>query len=142
VSPTIVVDASIALKWVLTEPKSDAADRLIERFDLVAPELLTLECCNALWTRVRRREMNAAEVRASLAKLLAVPVALTPDRVLAPAAMSLAIDLDHPAYDCAYLALAIDRAAFVVTADRRFAASVRQHPFLADRVRLLEELAA
>jgi predicted nucleic acid-binding protein len=59
-----------------------------------------------------------------------------------PAALTLAVDLDHPAYDCTYLALALDRAAFVVTADRRFAASVRKHPFLADRIRLLEEVVA
>jgi predicted nucleic acid-binding protein len=142
VSPAIVVDASVALKWVVTEPQSDLADGLVERFDLLAPELLTLECCNALWARVRRREMTGMEARVSLEKLSAVPLALTADHMLAPAAMSLAIDLDHPAYDCAYLALAIDRAALVVTADRRFALSVRRHPFLADRIRLLEELAA
>ena len=70
-----------------------------------------------------------------------VPMDYVPDRALAPAALSLACDLGHPAYDCMYLALALDRAGVAVTADRRFAAAVASHPYLAGRVRLLSEFA-
>lgn len=141
-SSLVVVDASVAVKWVIREPDSYAALELVARHRLAAPELLAIECTNAIWLQARKRRLTPVEARGALVDLLAVAIDFTPDHLLAPAAMSLAVDLDHPAYDCAYLALAIDRAAPVVTADRRFAASVRRHPFLADRIRLLEEVAA
>ena len=54
---------------------------------------------------------------------------------LAAAAARLAIDLDHPAYDCFYLALAIQTQYPLVTADTRFHDKVRGHPYLAESVR-------
>jgi predicted nucleic acid-binding protein len=63
-----------------------------------------------------------------------------PMRDLAASAARLAIDLGHPAYDCFYLALAIQEQYPVVTADRRFHDAVRRHPYLADRVVHVETL--
>ena len=37
-------------------------------------------------------------------------IELVPTRALASAAMALSLELDHPAYDCMYFALAVDRA--------------------------------
>ncbi len=56
-------------------------------------------------------------------------------RQLAAAAGRLAMDLDHPVYDCFYLALAIQEQYPVITADTRFHDKVRVHPYLSDRVR-------
>ncbi len=55
-------------------------------------------------------------------------------RQLAASAVRLAVDLDHPVYDCFYLALAIQEQYPVVTADARFHGKVSRHPYLADRV--------
>ena len=137
----IVVDASVALKWIAPEDDSEIALRLIGRGHLLAPDLLTVEAANALWVRVRRRDLTAVEARTALVDLLTVPVEYVADRALAPAALSLAADLGHPAYDCIYLALALSRAGVVVTADRRFAVVVQQHPYLAGRVRTLDQIA-
>ena len=52
-------------------------------------------------------------------------VELYPMRALLQPATKLAIDLDHPAYDCIYLALAIARDAKFVTADARLISKVR-----------------
>jgi predicted nucleic acid-binding protein len=139
VSELLVVDASVALKWVLPEADSDVALGLIGRHRLTAPDLLAVEAGNALWLRVRRRELTSVEARTALVDLLGAPVDYVADRPLARAALSLAADLGHPAYDCVYLALAMDRAGIVVTADRRFAAAVAAHPYLVGRVRLLGE---
>ena len=49
---TIVVDASIALKWVLEETGSDAAEELLEK-DFAAPSLWLLDAGNALWRGLR-----------------------------------------------------------------------------------------
>ena len=136
-TPGLVIDASIALKWLVAEADSESAIVLVERHNLYAPELLLVECANALWSRVRRGELVPGDAKAALADLEAVPIRFTPDRTLVSAAQSLAVDLDHPVYDCLYLALGLRLAAPLITADRRFAAAVQRHPFLADRVRLL-----
>lgn len=141
-SPTFVVDASVALKWVLPEVDSERAMGLVGRASLKAPELLAVECANALWLRARRQEITPVEARTAYADLLTVPIAWVSDRSLALGALTLAADLDHPAYDCTYLALAIEAAAVVVTADRRFAAAARRQASLAERVVLLAEIAA
>jgi predicted nucleic acid-binding protein len=140
VSELVVVDASIALKWVLNEPDSTAAEMVLERYRLAAPDLLVIECANAFWARIRRRTMSPAEARAALSDLLAVDIDYEADHGLAAAALSLAADLDDPVYDCTYLALALERGSQVMTADRRFAAAVGAHPFHAGRVRLLADL--
>ena len=137
-----VVDASVALKWVVAEPDSSAADALLERYALAAPELLLVECVNALWLRLRRGELALGDAVAAMRRLQAVPLDLASDAGLAPQALSLSAELDHPAYDCMYLALALEHAAVVVTADRRFAGVAAGHPGHAGRVRLLAEVLA
>lgn len=61
-------------------------------------------------------------------------------QLMAPAAR-LAHDLDHPVYDCLYLALALQEQRPVITADRRFHGAVQPHPYLAGHVVALESLA-
>jgi predicted nucleic acid-binding protein len=46
--------------------------------------------------------------------------ALTPNRSLLGTATRITIELDHPAYDCLYLALAIENDCRFVTADQHF----------------------
>jgi len=55
-------------------------------------------------------------------------------RELAASAARLATDLDHPAYDCFYLALAVQQQYPLVTADKRFYDIVHKHPYFSDRV--------
>ena len=61
-------------------------------------------------------------------------------RELAASAARLAIDLEHPVYDCFYLALAVREQYPVVTADRRFYEFVRKHPYLSGRMVYIESL--
>ena len=136
---TLVVDASVALKWLLPEEDSEEALGMIGRAILAAPDLMRVEAANALWHRVKRLQLTAGEARACLADLAAVPMDYVADRALTAAALSLACDLGHPVCDCLYLALALERAGVAVTADRRFAASVASHPYLAGRVMLLSD---
>ena len=44
----LVIDASVAIKWVVAEPDSQTALALF-RHRLFAPDLLVAECANALW---------------------------------------------------------------------------------------------
>ena len=49
-SSAFIVDASVAVKWVVDEQFSDAA-RLLAGARLYAPDLLYIECANILWKK-------------------------------------------------------------------------------------------
>ena len=51
---TVIVDASVALKWVIEEDGSEAAGALLLEEPLAAPDLLIVECANVLWAKARR----------------------------------------------------------------------------------------
>jgi predicted nucleic acid-binding protein len=133
---TLVIDASVALKWVLDEPGSDAADALLDE-TLIAPGLWLVEVANALWRRRRQGELTQDEARRRLSALMDAPVSTTPIEDDLLAAAELAASLDHPVYDCLYLALAIREDAVMVTADPRFATAAGRRPEFARRVRVL-----
>lgn len=120
----MIIDASVAFKLIVEEPGSEDAIGWIGRADLVAPTLVHAEVGNALWKRVRRREIaddgEMDERVADLARYLRT-IDETP---LVARALRLAVDLDHPIYDCIYLALAEHMGEELLTADHRFLAAV------------------
>ena len=133
-----VVDASVAGKWVVEESGSGQA-RMLAGARLEAPDLLAVECANILWKKARIGDLDARQARERLDALLEAPVALTPSRDLLGPALGLALELEHPVYDCLYLALALARGVPLVTADERLAKAVRKRK-RAVRVTLLSEL--
>lgn len=132
---SIVVDASVAVKWVLSETGSEAADALLDQ-DLMAPVLWLAETANVLWRKARIGEITAEQASARLSELLTAPVASLPIEPHLEPALKLALEIGHPVYDCIYLALALHHRTHVVTADRRFA-SAASTPARAGSVRLL-----
>ena len=131
-----IVDASVVVKWLVTEKWSDESSRLLEAgLTLVAPELLFAEAANVLWAMHRRGDVTRRDLADAIDTLKSAPVGTpVPMRSLAPAASRLGMDLGHPVYDCFYLALAIQEQYPVVTADTRFHDKVREHPYLSDRI--------
>ena len=125
---TLVIDASIAIKWVVEEDGTAEALTLRRHVKLIAPELLTAECANILWKKVRRDELSTDEAVLAALLLQAADVELSPTRFLLEPATRNAIELDHPAYDCLYLALAAERDCRFVTADERFLHKLKQLP--------------
>jgi predicted nucleic acid-binding protein len=103
---TLVIDASIAVKWVVAEEGTPQAVALRRGTKLIAPELLVAECANILWKKVQRDELSKEEALLAARLLQAAEIELLPTRSLLEAATRIAIELDHPAYDCLYLALA------------------------------------
>src|ERR1700757_970532 len=95
----IVVDASVALKWVLDEPGSEAAVALRDH-ELVAPTLWLAEAANALWRHARIGEISNDEAIAYFAELLKAPVASLPIEPQLEPALKLAMEIGHPIYDC------------------------------------------
>jgi predicted nucleic acid-binding protein len=133
----IVVDASVAIKWVFDEEYGDQARRILDEPDVpVAPNLLLIEAGNALWKRVRRGELASAEAIEMLTVLKNLPVGWIEESGLVEPALDLAARLQHPIYDCVYLALALREDIRIATADARFAAVMMRHGF-GDRLRLI-----
>jgi predicted nucleic acid-binding protein len=117
---TLVIDASIAVKWVVEEEGTEEALILRRRAKLVAPELLTAECANILWKKCQRDKLSKEEAFVAAQFLQAADIEFLPTRLLLESAARIAVEIDHPAYDCLYLALASERDCRFVTADERF----------------------
>ena len=83
---------------------------------------MVAEVANALWRKARQGQIKRADAGAAMAALSDIPVRWNDDETVGADAARLA--LDHPVYDCVYLALAHRIGATVVTADRRFANGV------------------
>ena len=120
-----VVDASVAVKLLVDEPDSDAARELAASGqELHAPRLMASEVANTLWRKARVGEIERADAGTAMALLRDMPLRWNDDETVTADAVRLALALDHPVYDCVYLALAHRIGATVVTADRRFVTAV------------------
>ena len=118
----LTVDASIVAKWFLTEPQSEEARRLLApRIRLHAPDVLPVEYANTIWKKVHRREIPDAQPY--LEGLASLPEAVTLHHSgdLLDQALRIAVEMDHPVYDCLYLACADATTSVLITADQRFA---------------------
>lgn len=139
-----VVDASVAVKWLVSEPLSAESAALLDSgTTLLAPGLLFADAASALAAKHRHGEMSSEELAEAVDLLRVAPVA-TPlsMRQLAASSARLSVDLQHPVYDCFYLALAIHEDYPVVTADTRFFEKVGRHPYLGDRIVHVRDLNA
>jgi predicted nucleic acid-binding protein len=123
--PTIVVDASVAIKWVVPEPDSSDAELLLDTHRLIAPQLIYAECGNILWKLVRRGQLSFEQALLATTLVDDFAVQTVSMRELVPSAVDLSVRLDHPAYDCFYAALAILQECAFVTADSKLCIKAR-----------------
>jgi predicted nucleic acid-binding protein len=128
---SLVVDASVGLKWVLPEADSHLAEALaLHEPDLLVPDFWLHEATNILWLQVRKTRFTPDEAREALA-LLRAQLAPTPttDMALHEVALEIGIEVNHSTYDTLYLAFAVAMgASAVVLADGPFVRAMRSHP--------------
>jgi predicted nucleic acid-binding protein len=123
---TLVVDASVAARWVLTLEKSDAAAALLRSGErLIAPDLVVVEATNTAWKARTFGDTPIETVTDFVEKCARLFHELVPAADLKDRALEIALALKHPAYDCFYLALAEQRECKLVTADERLQARCR-----------------
>ena len=121
----VVVDASLAMKWVVRGEGSAEAMALLHTWDredrgLAAPYLLPLEVTNALHRRVVQGELTVPGA-AGLIERLSSRIELHEPARVHRRALELASELGQGAvYDSHYLALAESLGCELWTADERF----------------------
>ena len=123
---SVVVDASLAVKWLVEEDGSDKAHAALQAWTAqgitrIAPYLMPLEVANALHRRVLRGELNVGDSTRMIARLLESSLELHQPPGLHVRALQLASQLNqNAAYDAHYLALAESVGCELWTADERF----------------------
>ena len=127
---SLIVDASVAIKWFVKENLHDEALVLLQHSDrLQAPEFIVLELTNVVWKKRLRREITKGQAQTIVSAIpnyvsILYPIVLDHER-----ALELAVFLEHPAYDCLYLACAERVGGTVVTADRTLFSKVKESSF-------------
>ena len=117
----LVSDASVAVKWAVEEEDYEKAAQLLSgEHQLHVPRVLAAELANALWSKVQSGSLTSSEAPGLLGRVLALHLEWANDQNLADDALRIAIALNHPVYDCMYLALAYQVDGTLVTADARF----------------------
>lgn len=143
----LVVDASVIIKWFVVEELIDEADRLRPLLDrLVAPDFCLIELTNIIWKKVRRGTFLPDEAARITSHLRRSGLQFLPSEPLLDAALNIAHELDHPVYDCLYVAAMDLLGAAFVTCDKPLHAKLARSRFavsaylLADVDRLLVDL--
>lgn len=123
---TFVVDASIAAKWFFPEEDSHLAEQLLVLDQpLYAPDLIIAEVTNVLWKHWRREGVDNDNALQIILNLPAAFQRLVTGTELTETAWHWSHTLDHPAYDCFYIACAEHVAGRMVTVDARLLAAVK-----------------
>ncbi|MGH7242368.1 MAG: type II toxin-antitoxin system VapC family toxin [Phycisphaerales bacterium] len=119
----IVVDASVAVKWLFDETNSESALSLLDQSSrLIAPSIIRLEVAGAVLWRFRDGRISYDAARAACDTwddmLKRGILDLVPIEDVYPRAVDLALRVKHTIPDCLYVIAAQDHEATVITADQ------------------------
>ena len=123
---TLIVDASVALKWLFEEEGTAAALKLLGAEPLTAPDFLLLEAHHVMWKRVRRGDSPEAALHGLESVLTSAFDSFAASGQLIADAARKSQKLAHPIYDCLYISLAEREDAALVTADAKQFAAARK----------------
>lgn len=130
--PFIVVDASVAIKWLFPEEGFEQAKALRHSYRCIAPQIVYAECSTVIWKKARRSELTKNEALRATAFVETFSIEVISLKELVPLAVDLSLALDHAVYDCFYLALAAIQDCQLVTADTKLHRKV--HDLLPPRI--------
>ena len=131
-----VLDASVALKWVLAEEDSDKALRLRDDLRQRIHEPLTVdfypvEVAHALTRAERRKVIQTGQAVMLLGEVLSTAIPMHLHGSLLFRAVSLSSSFQSGVYDCVYVALAERENCELVTADDKLVAKLQSaFPFV------------
>lgn len=137
---SLIVDASVAIKWYVHEELHEEALSVLAQGRLIfAPDLIVAEVTNAAWKKVLRGQIKRTVAEQIGIRICSGVPMLYSCRTLNARALEIALLLEHPIYDCYYLACTELIGGQLITNDRRFYAAVAGSD-LAGRVTLLGTL--
>src|SRR2546426_9522564 len=119
-----VLDASVALKWVLPEPDAPKALKLRANFqiavhELLAPDVFPIEIGHALTRAERQKRISPPAGWGIWLGIMAEAPALHASIPLMPRAYAISSAVRVGIYDCLYVALSERESCQLVTADDR-----------------------
>jgi predicted nucleic acid-binding protein len=127
---TYVVDASVAIKWFVRENLHAEATRVLDHAaHLEAPDLIVPEVVNIAWKKAIRGEIEQPQAQVIATAIRQYVPTLHPSAGLIERALDIALALNHPVYDCLYLACAEAVDGILITADRRFQKAAGNTPY-------------
>jgi predicted nucleic acid-binding protein len=129
---TLVVDASVAAKWVLPPANEALVPEALRLLDLYAkgqvrflvPDLFWAEFGNVLWKAVRQQRLTSAIAMQAVNTMRSRGLPTVASECLLADALPVAISTGRTLYDCLYVALAMASHAQLVTADEHLANAV------------------
>ncbi|MAO65259.1 MAG: hypothetical protein CL666_09695 [Balneola sp.] len=117
---SIVLDASIAAKWIFLEEDSDKAEQLLkDHSGFLVPDLFYVEMDSIIGKKVRRRELEASDAHRKRDQVQRIAADVVYHQTLAKLAFDISVSLPVTMYDALYLALAMDNQTIMWTADNR-----------------------
>lgn len=131
-----VLDASVALNWVLPRPNSGKALQLRADFqnaihELLAPSVFPGEIASALTKAERQKLIPIGDARPLLGRVMRTPPAMPPYEPLLARAVDISSQTRGGLYDCLYVALAEREGCERVTDDQKLVANLTPHfPFV------------
>jgi len=125
-----IIDSSVFIKWFVHETgHEEALEWIDDETTFMAPNLLICEVANIAWKKIRRGAIDPQDGYDIVFRCAGGPIEFIPDKMLALAAWRISRALDHPAYDCVFLAAAESVNARLLTADTRLAATLARTPY-------------
>jgi len=125
----VVIDASVIAAAFFPEPHSVAAKALLASGDgLYAPDLIYAEVANVIWKRHGRGDIDDQDAADLLSDVMRLPLKITPSEQLVGPALELAMRTGRTAYDCLYVALAVQIKTTMVSNDRRLVNALARGP--------------
>ena len=117
---TLVVDASVAVKWLFPEIYTEAAKRVLKKTrEIIAPDLIWAEVASTACKKIRQGQVAPEEALVLLREFQNYPIQTTESKALMETALLVAHEAGLSIYDALYLALSYDQDCSLVTADRR-----------------------
>lgn len=118
----IIVDASVAVAWIVASQRSQASDELLKRAkteQFVAPGLFAHEARNAVLMLERRGRLTSVQADVAIATTVDAFIELeaTPDSAMLGLTLDIARTEALTIYDAAYLELALRRNATLASRD-------------------------
>ena len=120
----------MAVRWIADEADSEEALLLLQRDDLVAPDLLAVEVASALRRKEKDGELTHDQLVSGLNLVFSRVRLHPPTAELIIRAVEISASLGHSVYDCVYVALTESLGGRFVSHDAQLLNRIRRGGFV------------